>query len=193
MSLQDLGGAGSGRLITRTAWPVEIMDSLCQAILQGVHIYLVLSTPNTIPDELSMLEANYGNGWDPQKVARQFIVWLGRYTKKHSGEDNTASFRAKVCEQVHLTTIRYTEEEAEWVGATREAGKRIGNHAKLYIVDDEIFYLGSESLYPASLAEYGLIVDDKAVTTDLVDSYWNNLWRASSKGSVSGNDVHCQL
>lgn len=193
MSLQDLAGVVSGRWgLKKLAWPPCIMNSLCQALINGAHLYLVLSTPNSIPDELSMFEANYGNGWSAKRVARKFIVWLGRYTNSFS-KDDTKRFRKMVCERVHVANIRYHKEENEWISRYK-AGRRIGNHAKVYIIDDKAFYIGSENLYPASLAEYGLFVDDREKTMELLSDYWDDLWDASKRTAVSGNGVsECDL
>ena len=36
----------------------------------------------------------------------------------------------------------------------------IANHAKFWMVDGRVFYIGSDNMYPVNLQEYGYIVDD---------------------------------
>ena len=54
-----------------------------------------------------------------------------------------------------------------------------GNHAKVYIVDDTCYYIGSDNLYPHNLAEFGFLIEGASVK-DLLDNYWNYVWKYSS-------------
>ncbi|GAB3976058.1 hypothetical protein GCM10029978_061830 [Actinoallomurus acanthiterrae] len=49
------------------------------------------------------------------------------------------------------------------------------NHAKVYIADDAVYYVGSDNLYPHKLAEFGYLIEGEAVQ-DLVTNYWDKLW-----------------
>merc|ERR1712238_320375 len=74
--------------------------------------------------------------------------------------------------------------------ANRKGGQ-IGNHAKIVMVDDEAFYIGSDNAYGAGLAEFGLIIDDEERTEDFKTNYWDVLWNEAkgtteSPGLVSG-------
>lgn len=42
-------------------------------------------------------------------------------------------------------------------------------------MDDQAHYVGSQNLYDANLAEFGVIVDDRAATTKLVTDYYSKL------------------
>jgi murine toxin len=50
-----------------------------------------------------------------------------------------------------------------------------GNHAKVYIVDDLAYYVGSDNLYPHNLMEYGYLIEGAAVT-ELLRNYWTQVW-----------------
>ncbi|GAA4509200.1 hypothetical protein GCM10023191_070070 [Actinoallomurus oryzae] len=50
------------------------------------------------------------------------------------------------------------------------------NHAKVYIADDALYYVGSDNLYPHKLAEFGYLIEGEAVQ-DIVTNYWGKLWR----------------
>ena len=52
-----------------------------------------------------------------------------------------------------------------------------GNHAKLMIIDDEAYVVGSDNLYPGFLSEFDYLVEGKEAVGELLDSYWNPLWR----------------
>lgn len=53
------------------------------------------------------------------------------------------------------------------------------NHAKLMIIDDELYVIGSDNLYPGYLAEFNYLVEGKEAVDDLMSSYWEPLWKYS--------------
>jgi murine toxin len=53
-----------------------------------------------------------------------------------------------------------------------------GNHAKFYLADDQVYYVGSDNLYPHNLAEFGYLVEGDSVK-DLLENYWNQVWKYS--------------
>ncbi len=59
-----------------------------------------------------------------------------------------------------------------------------GNHAKAFIADDSVFYVGSDNLYPHNLAEFGYLVEGEPVAVFL-EHYWDQVWRYS-KGHCVG-------
>ncbi len=50
------------------------------------------------------------------------------------------------------------------------------NHAKVYIIDDAVAYVGSDNLYPCSLQEFGMLIEDDDAVHGLLDAYWTKLW-----------------
>jgi murine toxin len=54
-----------------------------------------------------------------------------------------------------------------------------GNHAKIMIIDDELYVVGSDNLYPGSLSEFNYLVEGKEAVNDLLESYWCPVWRYS--------------
>jgi len=65
----------------------------------------------------------------------------------------------------------------------------IANHAKFWMVDSRIFYVGSDNMYPVNLQEFGYIVDDPKAAREVVDAYWTPLWQWSQRAAVSGRGV----
>lgn len=59
-----------------------------------------------------------------------------------------------------------------------------GNHAKVFIADDAVCYVGSDNLYPHNLAEFGYLIEGEAVGV-LLESYWDQVWKYS-KGHCVG-------
>lgn len=55
-----------------------------------------------------------------------------------------------------------------------------GNHAKIMIIDDEAYIVGSDNLYPGFLSEFNYLVEGKPAVDDLINNYWNKLWQYSA-------------
>ena len=103
-----------------------------------------------------------------------------RATRSAAGPDPV---NALLCSHVHLAPLRFGP-DATWPG-----GMTIANHAKLWMVDDRVFYIGSDNLYPVNLQEFGYIVDDRKAAAELLDAYWKPLWQWSRRAAVSGDGV----
>ncbi len=58
------------------------------------------------------------------------------------------------------------------------------NHAKFYVADDEVCYVGSDNLYPNSNAEFGYLLEGRAVQA-LLEDYWDEVWTYSGPHCVS--------
>ena len=55
-------------------------------------------------------------------------------------------------------------------------GWEFANHAKFTMIDEQLFYIGSENLYPSDLIEYGVFIEDVDAVTKIKNDYWNPLW-----------------
>uniref|UniRef100_A0A7S2S8X3 PLD phosphodiesterase domain-containing protein n=1 Tax=Eucampia antarctica TaxID=49252 RepID=A0A7S2S8X3_9STRA len=67
-------------------------------------------------------------------------------------------------------------------------GKTLAMHAKHYIVDDKCCYIGSQNLYDCDLGEWGVLIDDKDKTRDIMNEYWIPMWESS----FIGKDVNTE-
>jgi phosphatidylserine/phosphatidylglycerophosphate/cardiolipin synthase-like enzyme len=66
--------------------------------------------------------------------------------------------------------------------------KGFANHAKFIHVDDQVFSVGSNNMYPASLQEYDLIVDDETAAQQVREAYLDPLWEWSSQDAIIDPD-----
>ncbi|MFY0579753.1 hypothetical protein ACN28S_40815 [Cystobacter fuscus] len=60
-----------------------------------------------------------------------------------------------------------------------------GNHAKIMIVDDESYVVGSDNLYPGFLSEFNYLIEGQEAVGDLLESYWKPLWWHSGQHCVN--------
>lgn len=179
LSLQDLGppqklGVALG------PWPVAVMTSVLAAMGRGIDVHLALSNLNATPGSVSPLTTSYSNGWSLAHVAGKF---------KEIAEDHRdvlppgTDIDALICKKLHLANQRSSNKD-DWAD-----GRKLANHAKLIIVDDHTFYLGSQNLYIANLAEYGFIVDDPNATRAMLREYYEPMFGLSKSTLASGSDA----
>ena len=62
---------------------------------------------------------------------------------------------------------------------------KIINHAKLWMVDDRAFHIGSDNIYPHNLQEFGYVVESEASARTVLADYWEPLWRHSVRAAVT--------
>ena len=182
MSLQDLGPVCIPKTklaLPGLKWPKMYLNALARAIYKRkVDVEIIVSNPNSIPGHLSMTEANYGNGWTCVDVAAEIIKRI----KKQFPFADTSVLRHSVEDNLRVSYIRHDGE------STYEDGTNIGNHSKFFIIDDKAAYIGSQNLYMADLAEWGVIVDNEDETKKMIEEYWNPMWNAS----YTGKDIDVQ-
>jgi phosphatidylserine/phosphatidylglycerophosphate/cardiolipin synthase-like enzyme len=171
LSLQDLGPL-KFLIFNLGKWPEPVMGALARAAARGVDVYIVLSTNRSGKFD------DYGNGWKPEDAVKNVGKWLeDRPDEVPAGQ----RVRDIICDKLHVTTLRPSTDDV-WPD-----GRHFGNHAKFVVVDDEAFYMGSQNLYDANLAEYGLIIDDPDVTDEVLSQYWFPMWEQSKRVAVSGS------
>jgi len=179
MSLQDLGPLTlmlpTPIAIPGGVWPTAYLLELCRAVAREVSVHIVLSNPYACPSPCGVLDANYGNGWTSTDVASEIVKMLVRDSKLDSTQ-----IRELVHRNLQVTTIHRKS------GMDNHPdGGHVGNHAKFFIVDELCYYLGSQNLYIADLAEWGLIVDSEAQTREVIREYWEPLWAQSEYAKVT--------
>lgn len=179
-SQQDLNWGRAGE-------PPAMLAPLMRRALQGLNVTWISTNqdaPHGMTADLSI-----------RQTASLMMQTAMQFKDEFGGEQKV---REKLCQQVSVATIRFNRTEKVW----SHSGKPFGNHAKSYIVDDQLFYVGSDNVYlsrlkvppfPAlawgDLQEYGLIVDDKPATTEFLREYYDKMWDFSKEAAVSGNEV----
>jgi phosphatidylserine/phosphatidylglycerophosphate/cardiolipin synthase-like enzyme len=131
-------------------WPGEFLGAIVSVLKDknaAVQILLSHHTPT------------YSNGYSDDMGGKALKGVITDRLAKAMGNDRTAA-QALVNK---LLTIRQTKPGTY-------------NHGKVWIVDDQLFYVGSDNIYPAYLQEFGYIVGDQDATRWFIISYWNKLW-----------------
>ncbi|MDQ3033659.1 MAG: phospholipase D-like domain-containing protein [Myxococcota bacterium] len=179
LSLQDLGPLRVAG-VSIGDWPEPVLGAFGRAMARGVDVRVALSTSGSTPGGVGGSGEAYGNGWTPEDAANAQLMWLEAHPDVVPA-GSTA--RELVCERFHVATLRASPEDVWPDGAT------LGNHAKYFMVDQLAFYVGSQNLYDANLAELGVIVDDPDAVREIDEQYWAPLWEQSRRVAISGADA----
>lgn len=140
----------------------RVVEELAQALIRGVEVK-------------SMVAFAWGNSGDPYD---QYVDLVYRVHELAIMEGLTDEERFAADCRLQFAVMQTAE------------GTDAQNHAKYFMVDDKLFYLGSQNLYPGSywdndgqdiggLYEHGFIVDDAAVANMVKQSYWTPKWNFS--------------
>ncbi len=150
-------------------YDARLFDVLADKLNQNVNVKIVVSSPGATQG----LTAPYSN----MKKMTEITDVLIRKLKSRS-DLSTSQAKTKLCDNLQLAPLNLAPGIAAW-----ENGNKVGNHAKTVAVDDAAFYIGSKNLYPATLQDFGYIVEDSKAALEYKNSYITPLW-ANSKGSA---------
>ena len=166
LSVQDIGPMQIGP-VESNSWPTPLLDILAKGIADGIDVEILMTTPVT---NGGGSDGAYSNGWSKDDLVgrieerlRLSDVWL----------DDGETVDDVLCDRLRVSSLRPYDD------ATWPDGEEFANHAKSFIVDDRAFYIGSQNLYPAELAEFGYLIDDDEAAEALLDTYWDPLWATS--------------
>jgi len=156
-------------------YPESTLERLADFLVSDKgDLHIVLSDPKSIGNTGS----SYGNGVGLETLARKF-----RQVARSRTAMPDAALDALLCRRLHLAHFRFGPDD------TWPSGKPIANHSKFWMVDDRVFYIGSDNLYPVDLQEFGYIVDQRAAAAEILRTYWTPLWTWSRRTAVSGADA----
>ena len=182
ISQQDLGPPLVPILgIPASDWPDALLLQLGAALVRGVDVYIMVSNKGSIAGGLSATDASYSNGWTPEDLARRVRDVI--VASPPVGAPTGAALTKLLCEKLHVAPLRWLQED------TFPDGTPLPNHAKLLMVDDQAFYVGSQNLYNAGLTEFGFLVDDRRAGAQMLSGYYAPLWERSRRVAVTGSDA----
>ena len=172
MVQQDVGFALLGGTVDRT-WPESALGKIADLLGRDGDVYMILSNLGAAGPI-----GTYSNGIPLDAVADK----IKDVVKQRTGLAEP-SLSQLLCQHLHLAPLRFGPDD-KWPD-----GQAIGTHAKFWMVDDRVFYIGSENLYPADLQEFGYIVEDGAAVQRLHRDYWDKAWQWSRPAAISGDDA----
>jgi hypothetical protein len=157
ISQQDIG---SVKVFLGGVLPDPYLDAWTRAAIRGVDVTITVSNEGSFGGSGTTDADSYSNGWSLDDL------WNGLVRR---ADELWPDHLADLCAHVHFQTLRASS------AATWANGKPLANHAKVIIVDDQAHYVGSQNLYDADLAEFGVIVDDRAATQKFIAEYYDKV------------------
>ena len=183
LAQQDLGFR-FGR--SDTLFPEGALNEMVDLMMEREgNVYVVLSNPGSIGNSGSP----YFNDVPMEALAKRLKEIVQKRVNAADPKSRYAIRRgpdpvnALLCSRFHLAPFRFGPDDS-WPG-----GKTIANHSKFWMVDDRVFYIGSDNMYPVNQQEFGYIIDDRKGADAMLESYWNPLWQWSKRAAVSGDGV----
>lgn len=150
------------------------MKELAKALIRGVNVYIVISN--------DYAKAGSGNSYSASTVHETAKAIL-HYVKEEENAPIGDKLVEMMCSRLHLSTLRFSSSK-NWPN-----GYEFANHAKFFMIDDTVFYVGSENLYPSDLIEYGVFISDPDAVKTMKTKYWDPLWYYSKAAAISGSDA----
>jgi phosphatidylserine/phosphatidylglycerophosphate/cardiolipin synthase-like enzyme len=173
---QDIGSVGVG--ILPGVMPDAVMDAWLRAAFRGVDVNVVVSNLDSFCGQGTGPADSYSNGFKLDDL------WEGLVRRAGATYGGFGYKKSDLCKHVHFSNLRSSS------APTWPDGKPLANHAKVFIVDEQAYYVGSQNLYDADLAEYGVIVDDRTATEQFVSDYYAKL--ASYSSVTTYRDPSCR-
>jgi phosphatidylserine/phosphatidylglycerophosphate/cardiolipin synthase-like enzyme len=174
LSQQSLDNTIAGN----TVWATDYIRVLAQAVAdRGVDLQIVISHSGA---------ADGYSGEGIQATADRLHDAVAEASGKSGSE-----LKKLLSQKVHLAPLHFypnrklTHDSEAWKWLLRDGSRAVpGNHAKVYIVDDEVFYVGSDNAYPIQhrtfgLQEFGFLVSSSSKLWEPIANYWESLWKYS--------------
>ena len=130
-------------------WPGDFLEAISEAIIGKNATVEIILSRHSLTD--------YGDFMGSKATKGVIVDYLAKKTQNQEA--------AKLLSEKYLKI--------------RETPNGVYNHSKLWMVDDDIFYIGSDNIYPAGLSEYGYIIGSKAACDELLEKHWTPLWAIS--------------
>lgn len=153
LSLQNITGGGIAIASKRRPY----LEKLADAVARGVTVTMIVS-----------MDPSAGSGYGGDTPSNVNTLMLGLLTDA-TRRKTTTEAKALLQRNFRCANIAYNSAK------TYPDGSPVANHAKTFIVDEKVFYVGSHNLYPSNLNEFGFIVEDATAAAAYVANYWSPL------------------
>lgn len=152
----------------------EVIKAWAKAILRGVEIQIVVSCGGAI-----VKAASGYRGMTPRQVKKKILNELSKIAGEKEAEE-------LINRRIHAANLHYNMEERGYPGKRKEG---VPNHAKFVMIDDSVFYIGSQNQYKCNLNEFGIFAESRGKCMELKKVYWDPLWKYSCPNAVTFEDV----
>jgi len=176
LSQQMLGGSLIG------VYDPEFIDAICQHVIERKQLSIIISDTGATTQS----GGSY-SGAGVSETAQLLALRIAKLSKL--GEKDLTEL---LNECVHIAPVRIYDKQPgdpqakSWKWRRGEEAVEPANHAKIYIIDEDGFYFGSDNAYTMPLnhlgmQEFGFLVSGQNETRALLARYWDHAWQYSSQ------------
>lgn len=166
----------------------QFLQAICQQVSNNKQLFIIIGDG----------DAQNGAGEDYSGDTLEATAKkIGETVSKISGVTGN-DLAVMLAQRVHIGPTRMYDKQpgdpARQSWKWRKDSKAIepANHAKVYIIDEEAFYVGSDNAYALGyvvdwdfnrdgLLEFGFFIASPEYTQKLLNEYWNRFWQYSSQ------------
>lgn len=147
-------------------WSADVVAALADVLAdpgRAVEVQLLLSEPGA----KMAAGGPYSFGTTPADIVAEIRRAIG---------DRPLTGRMR------LAPLRFSAHGDRWRYDGVEL--KIVNHAKLWMVDDLAFHVGSDNIYPHNLQEFGYVIESREEAERVLREYWHPAWEHSARVAV---------
>ena len=171
VAARELIGAADERIV------IAQQDLLAQCPRYDARLFRVIAEQLLRGTEVRIVTtAAFGTSYANMESLYDLSRVLFDVTAEVSGDREAA--RAAMCQHLQLASLRIGP-AATWPDDTGFA-----NHSKFIHVDDQVFSVGSNNLYPSNLQELDYVVDDPAAAQRVREAYLDPQWEWSRASAI---------
>ena len=155
-------------------WPAG-MEALAEAIIRGVNVRIVISNDDGKASATFDPASSKSDSYSTSTQSHTYVEL------KSFIEAQALVHGQSILGGFELAVLRFGPSDSwpkpnEW---------QFANHAKFFMIDEQVACIGSENIYPANLIEYVLFMEDPGMVNQIRSSYWNKLWQYSAITAMS--------
>jgi phosphatidylserine/phosphatidylglycerophosphate/cardiolipin synthase-like enzyme len=156
--------------VANAKYDARLFDILADKLMAGISVRIITSSPGA--------KLNLMNPYSNMKNFTEITDILLRKIQSRGKVDKAAAKRI-IAGNLQLAPLRIAKDMDTW-----SDGKGIANHSKVISVDNAAFYIGSKNLYPATLQDFGFIVEDPKAAQEFKNQYLDIIWNYSREAAV---------
>lgn len=181
ISQQDIAGKFMFSMWPNTKYN-DTMGTLAKFLTKNGQIYIIISDAGAQGED----GISYSYNVPLRAIAKRFFKKTVHEYRKEKRKKTKQDIADQLCRNLHIAHI-VTVPVVPVIGTETRWGDNspFGNHAKVWIIDDKAFYVGSHNMYPANLQEFGYIIFGENITNDFINQYWNKIWALSKSTDLA--------
>lgn len=144
----------------------EFLIEIAKAMIErDVKVKIIMSSPKAMSGEAEETFWDNYNGNTSKEIHEKFYRLISENI--HMNLENLPN--------LSVIPIHLQDKQTTHYRQTSEGPDGVGNHAKTLLIDDILFYIGSQNFYQNNLNEFGYFIESQQLANQYNVNYWNHL------------------